>query len=143
MAFFGRKKEEKREEKKTAPVKKNSGSRTKPKKASVAKVAPKVKIAVPLTKGEHAWVLRAPRVTEKASAASERGVYVFVVSPRATKRDIGKAIEEVYGVRPIKINIARIPSKLVHSARRRQPGVKAGGKKAYVYLRKGEQITVV
>ncbi|OGG47238.1 50S ribosomal protein L23 [Candidatus Kaiserbacteria bacterium RIFCSPHIGHO2_01_FULL_49_13] len=96
-----------------------------------------------MLRGTNAAILRAPRITEKASFAQERGVYVFTVLPRATKADIGRAVFEIYGVRPRKIHIAQIPSKLVYSARRRKPGIKVGGKKAYVYLRAGEKIEVV
>ena len=94
------------------------------------------------TKKDLTWVLRSPRITEKAALKAEEGVYVFEVSTDATKGDIAKAIAEVYKVNPIAVNIARIPAKKVvrKKAKGTKTGYKAGRKKAYVYLKKGETI---
>ena len=83
-----------------------------------------------------------PRVTEKATVVAERvGVYVFEVEKTATKKEIATAIKNLYQVSPVKVNIVRIPRKQVFV--RGKKGFKAGGKKAYVYLKKGEKIEVV
>lgn len=83
-----------------------------------------------------------PRVTEKATAATERGsIYVFEVEPGASKKEIAAAIKNLYKVTPVKINVVKIPRKQVFV--RGKKGFKAGGKKAYVYLKKGEKIEVV
>jgi len=52
------------------------------------------------------------------------------------------AVKELYKVTPRKITIATIPHKSVRSARTGKVGVKGGGKKAYVYLNKGETIAI-
>ncbi|HEY4502475.1 MAG TPA: 50S ribosomal protein L23 [Candidatus Paceibacterota bacterium] len=88
-------------------------------------------------------VLRQPRITEKATMVTERSVYVFEIDPRATKDDVKQAVIVFYKVTPTKINIVRIPSKKISSPRRGVFGRKAGGKKAYVYLKKGETIDIV
>ncbi|MDP2650426.1 MAG: 50S ribosomal protein L23 [bacterium] len=88
-------------------------------------------------------VLRNPRITEKATADIERGVYVFDVSPDANKRQIHEAIRYVYKVSPIKVHIVNTPAKQVRSMRTGARGMKSGGKKAYVYLKKGESISIV
>lgn len=97
------------------------------------------------TKKDLTWVLKHPRVTEKAAFSAEEGVYVFEVSKDATKIDIALAINEVYKVSPIAVNIAKIPAKKV--TRRKANGIKSGykpgRKKAYVYLKKGETIEIV
>ncbi len=49
-------------------------------------------------------VIRRPLVTEKAThASSELQRYAFEVDGRATKVDIRKAVEELYGVRVLKV----------------------------------------
>ncbi|MBI2618108.1 50S ribosomal protein L23 [Candidatus Kaiserbacteria bacterium] len=91
-----------------------------------------------------ASVLLHPRVTEKATVESERGVYVFNVSPRATKKNVKEAIEWLYKVSPRKINIVSVPLKNVRVRDGRNLfGKKRGGKKAYVYVKKGDSIDIV
>jgi large subunit ribosomal protein L23 len=87
------------------------------------------------------WVLQNPRLTEKSARLSEGRAYTFVVSTRATKRDIMQAVEQIYKVSPIKVSIIQIPSKSV--ARRGIKGTKSGGKKAVVYLAEGSVIEFV
>ena len=82
-------------------------------------------------------------MTEKATMQAENGVYVFEVAVNATKKEIGSAVKHYYNVTPIKVNIVKIPSKKVSSRTTRKKGVKAGGKKAYVFLKKGDKIEIV
>jgi len=89
-----------------------------------------------------AHVLRHARITEKATTKAMESVYVFDVAQSATKGDIAKAISAIYQVKPHKIAVAKIPSKSVRSLRTGITGVKRGGKKAYVYLKKGETIII-
>lgn len=92
--------------------------------------------------GEYvASIIYAPRITEKASYVTADGGYTFNVSPRANKVQIKRAIKEIYGVNPIKVNIITIPSKKVIIRNKR--GVKSGGKKAIVYLKDGDRIEFV
>jgi large subunit ribosomal protein L23 len=87
-------------------------------------------------------VLKHARITEKATMQQGAGVYTFDVAPGATKRDIFAAIRALYNVAPVKVAIGTVPSKTRHSMRTGKRGVSAGGKKAYVYLKKGETIEV-
>ncbi len=82
-----------------------------------------------------------PRVTEKATTVAERGVHVFEIEKGTTKREVVKAVMELYKVQPVKVNVVKIPRKQVFV--RGKKGFKAGGKKAYVYLKKGEKIEIV
>ena len=79
-----------------------------------------------------------PRITEKSAIASDKGVYTFNVANNANKNEIKKAIKIIYGVTPVRVNIVQITDKVV--ARRGILGVKRGGKKAVVYLKKGDKI---
>ena len=113
----------------------------------VAKPAVIKKIAV--SSGSHADIsknirfdiLHRPHITEKASAGAEKGVYVFDVAKSATKREIAKAVAALYKVTPVKVAIVAIPRKQIIVKGR--SGMSGGGKKAYVYLKKGEKIEIV
>lgn len=84
-----------------------------------------------------------PRITEKASLVMENGVYVFEVSGRATKNEIAKSIESIYGVKPKKVNIVKMNPRKFVSRMRGKRGMKSGMKKAYVYLSEGDSIELV
>ena len=84
-------------------------------------------------------LIKGPRITEKSAIASEKGIYTFNVAIEANKNEIKKAIKMLYGVSPVKVSITQITAKTV--VRRGKEGVKQGGKKAVVHLKKGEKIT--
>lgn len=87
-------------------------------------------------------VLLHPRITEKAALGADKSnVYVFEVMPSATKKSISASIRDAYGVSPEKVHVLTIPSKRVFIRGKR--GVKRGGKKAYVYLKKGDKIELI
>ncbi len=84
-----------------------------------------------------------PRITEKASLVMEKGVYVFEVSQRATKSEIAKSVETIYGVKPRKVNVVTMSPRKFMSKMRGRRGMKSGMKKAYVYLKEGDSIQLV
>ena len=86
-------------------------------------------------------LIKKPRVTEKASNAFEQNVYTFDVTPSANKTEIKKAIFSLYKVKPVKVNIVNTISKQIMS--KGKAGVKQGGKKALVYLKKGDKIELI
>lgn len=85
-------------------------------------------------------VLVKPLVTEKTTNLVADGQYVFAVAIDANKIDVAKAIEGLYGVKPIKVNMARLEGKAKrvggHRGRRRD------WKKAIVNLPAGKTIDV-
>ncbi len=85
-------------------------------------------------------IIRAPWFSEKALLATEKGVYAFAVSPRATKPEIAGAIKEIYKVSPKAIRIVNLPAKKKMMRTRRGIGVCAARTKAYVYLNAGDSI---
>jgi len=87
-------------------------------------------------------VLRNPRITEKASQVQEASVYTFDIAPGATKRQISAAVRALYKVTPRKIAVVSIPPKKRRNMRTGKRGISPGGRKAYVYLKAGETITV-
>ena len=86
-------------------------------------------------------IIKKPRITEKAAHNAEANVYTFEVAQSANKTEIKKAILELYKVKPVKVNILQIPRKEIFS--RGKAGVKSGGKKALVYLKKGDKIEFI
>lgn len=79
------------------------------------------------------------RVTEKSAIGADRGAYTFNVKADANKSEIKKAIKMLYNVTAVKISVTKVASKNV--VRRGIVGTKSGGKKATVYLKKGDKIT--
>lgn len=87
-------------------------------------------------------VLLRPRITEKAAIGADKAhVYVFEVSSGATKSAIAASVKAVYKVTPLKVRVANIPDKAVFI--RGKKGIKKGGKKAYVQLKKGDKIELI
>ncbi len=116
-----------------APAKKNTA------KKAPAKVVDTAKITMPSRSiGE---ILVGPRITEKAAIVAEGGVYTFNVSPRATKTDIILAVKSLYKVTPKKVSVVTIRQRNVFV--RGKKGKQSGGKKALVYLKKGDKIEFV
>ena len=136
MAFFGFKKKDA-----TQPTAPAQGS-----KPAVKKEVEKAKVvsAGSMTGTTHtlAHVLRNPRITEKATMHAEASAYIFDVAPSATKRDIASAVFAAYKVSPRMVRVVTVPSKNKRSMKTGKRGVKQGGKKAYVYLKKGETIAI-
>ena len=85
-------------------------------------------------------IIKNGRVTEKASRAVEGNVYTFEVMQSANKTEIKKAIFSLYKVKPVKVNVLPVPEK--HIFTKGKAGVKSGGKKALVYLKKGDTIEI-
>lgn len=85
-------------------------------------------------------ILKSPRITEKAAYMTMQSAYVFEVAMDATKRDVIAAVRALYHVEPRKVNmVVKKPRAYVARFRNRR-GTKAGMKKAYVFLKKGEKI---
>ncbi len=132
MALFGKKKEEKNPT--TPEASKGKEEKNKAEKPAVVSVQGQTDLS---------WVLHAPRMSEKAMYAADRNVYVFNIDPRANKQLIKEALKVIYKIEPVKINVSKIAKKKVRNQRTGIVGVKAGGKKAYVYLKDGDKINIV
>ena len=85
-------------------------------------------------------VLRAPHVSEKSTRVSEHNQYVFTVAQDATKADVKSAVEQMFDVSVVSVNMANIKGKL--KTFRFRPGRKANVRKAYVRLAEGQSIDV-
>lgn len=83
-------------------------------------------------------VLKRPLLTEKGTFLGALNKYFFEVDQRATKQEVRKAVEEIYGVRVIKINMIRQLGKARRSGK--VAGRTRNWKKALVTLQKGNSI---
>jgi len=81
-----------------------------------------------------------PHITEKASFLSEKGAYVFKIAKNFNKIMVREAIKKQYNVNPVKVSIINTPAKTIVFKRRYAE--KPGYKKAIVYLKKGEKISL-
>ena len=110
-------------------------------KATVADSAVSTEAVVGVTR-DLSHVLKHARITEKATMHSADGVYTFDIAKNATKRDVIQAVQALHKVLPRKVRIVKVPTKMRRNPRTGKVGVTRGGKKAYVYLKKGETITI-
>lgn len=90
----------------------------------------------------HTLILNRPRVTEKSTVLGEEGnVYTFNVAPAANKALVKEAVEKLFKVKPLKVHMITVPKKTVTIRGKR--GTRGGGKKALVFLKKGDKIEFV
>ena len=86
-------------------------------------------------------VIRRPLVTEKSTAMQGlRNQFTFEVAASANKVEVRKAIETLFSVKVVKVNIVSMPSKARRTFGR--PGATKPWKKAVVTLKKGDSIDV-
>ena len=85
-------------------------------------------------------VIRRPVITEKAMKGSEHNQVVFQVALNATKPEIKKAVETVFGVKVKAVNTLRQIGK--QKVFRGRKGVRSETKKAIVTLAEGQSIDV-
>ena len=83
-------------------------------------------------------VIRRPLVTEKTTMARETGeVVVFEVAREATKIDVRRAVEKLFGIK-----VAAVRTQIGHGKFKRQgrfEGQRPDRKKAWVRLKAGEK----
>lgn len=89
-------------------------------------------------------ILRKPIITEKSSyQSSELNQYVFEVHRKATKAEIKEAVETLFDVTVLRVNVINVPAKRSRRARSRRVLVRRPGfKKAIITLAAGDSIDV-
>ncbi|NBU33647.1 50S ribosomal protein L23 [bacterium] len=85
-----------------------------------------------------------PRVSEKAYAMSQTGVYVFIVPSNVNKLQIAEAVTVQFNVHVVSVNTINQKGKAVrfYRAGKFEDGTRSDMKKAYVRLVKGESIPI-
>lgn len=91
-----------------------------------------------MTSSSHFEIIRAPIITEKATALTEFNKVVFEVSSCATKTSIKKAVKAIFNVDALAVNIINVQGKKKNFKGRK--GQRSDFKKAIVTLAKGQTI---
>lgn len=83
-------------------------------------------------------IVRAPLITEKATAMSEKNQVAFKVASSATKPEIKVAVETLFGVKVV--SVCTLVQKGKTKRFKGRPGQRSDIKKAFVQLAKGQSI---
>lgn len=89
-------------------------------------------------------VLRRPLVTEKTNyQVNKLHQYVFEVAGESTRSMVKDAVEQIFDVKVLKVNIINVPAKRTRRARSRRLAVRNPGyKKAIVTLAPEDSIAI-
>ena len=88
-------------------------------------------------------ILKGFRVTEKAANLQVSNKYTFEVAEDAGASEIGEAVEKLFKVKVVRVNIMNVKGKVkVSRMNRSNPGVKGKMKKAVVTLKQGDAIQI-
>ena len=83
-------------------------------------------------------VLRRPVITEKNTMLTADGKYAFEIDRRANKLLVKQAVEQIFKVNVVGVNIISVPGKMKRVGRTR--GMTPSWKKAIVTLQPGQRI---
>ncbi len=130
MAIFKKKNKIKKEEPKPEEDKKVK-----------EKVKEKEKEEIGFKKEPIAWkVLESPYISEKATDLVNKNKYIFKIKDSANKKQVKDAVEEIYKVNVLNVNITKIPRKKKRLGKFH--GWKKGFKKAIIEIEKGQKIDI-
>ena len=87
-----------------------------------------------------AQILLRPVVSEKSYHQITENRYTFRVHPDAHKTQVRQAVEELFEVKVVAVNIVKMPPK--PKRRGMTKGTKPGWKKAIVELKAGDKIEI-
>jgi len=82
-----------------------------------------------------------PHISEKATLLAENNQYVFEVPEKYTKPEIKKAVEGIYNVNVLSVNIVTVPPKKRRLGKTR--GWRKQMTKAIVKIRKDQKIEIL
>lgn len=85
--------------------------------------------------------LKDTHITEKAGDLTEKNQYIFKVYSEANKINIKKAVEEIFKVNVISVNIINVPKKKRRLGK--ISGWRKGYKKAIVRIKDGQKIELL
>jgi large subunit ribosomal protein L23 len=83
-------------------------------------------------------IVLAPVMSEKSYSGIESGTYTFKVHADAHKTQIRQAVEQLFDVKVVRVNVLKVQSK--PKRRGLFKGARPGWKKAVVQLRPGQRI---
>jgi large subunit ribosomal protein L23 len=86
-------------------------------------------------------ILKIPHISEKATDLVEKNQYIFNVAQKANKQEIRQAVEDVYGVDVVRVNVINIPRRKRRVGK--TMGWKQGYRKAIVKVKEGQKIELL
>ena len=137
MSIFDIFKKKKKPEKKAKVLEKKPAEKPAEKPATVQKPA---RVKRPFS-GAACRVLKEPHVSEKATDLTKQDWYAFRVFAAANKKEVKRAIKELYGVDVVSVRMVQVPRKKRRLGR--IEGWRKGYKKAMVQLKSGQKIEVL
>ncbi|MBI4135605.1 50S ribosomal protein L23 [Candidatus Uhrbacteria bacterium] len=108
--------------------------------APKATKAAKEKAEVAQGSGKYAYVLVRPHISERAQDLQPLNQYVFEVKVNSTKHEVARAIADLYGIKPVAVQMMKVRGKALQFGRTR--GETKAWKKAIVTLPAGKIIDV-
>lgn len=78
-------------------------------------------------------------ITEKSSTGESKDKYTFIVNKKATKVDIKRAFQEMYGVKVASVNMIPVKPKTRYGRKRSVIEKRSAGKKAIVTIAPGQK----
>ena len=89
-------------------------------------------------------IIRRPIITEKSNYMSSMlNQYVFEVDAKASRTEIKEAIETIFDVKVMTVNVMNVPAKQSRSLQNRRMRTRSSAyKKAIVTLIEGERIPI-
>jgi large subunit ribosomal protein L23 len=85
--------------------------------------------------------IKQPHISEKASYLAETNQYVFEILQGKNKNEIKKAVEGIYGVDVLSVNIIKIPAKKRRIGKTQ--GYRKGFLKAVVKIKEDQKIEIL
>jgi len=85
--------------------------------------------------------IKQPHISEKASYLAEKDQYIFEILPNYNKQEVRKAVEGIYNVDVLSVNIIKIPAKKRRLGR--TEGFRKAYKKAVVTIKEGQKIEIL
>ncbi len=86
-------------------------------------------------------IIKEPHISEKATMLSDSNRYVFKVYSNTNKIEIKKAVEGIYGVDILSVNVIKIPKKKRRLGK--VQGFKEGYTKAIIKIQDGQKIEIL
>ena len=147
LDFLKRKKtvekaKDKKEKEIKKPAKKPEAVSARGGSASGGKVEEKKIVSKPKkTAGFSYDIVKEPHISERATNLSEQNQYVFKVFAGVNKPEIKKAVEGIYGVDVLSVNIIKIPARKRRMGKTQ--GFRKGFTKAVVKIKEGQKIEIL
>ncbi|NLD26645.1 MAG: 50S ribosomal protein L23 [Acholeplasmataceae bacterium] len=85
-------------------------------------------------------IIKRPLITEKATKLVDEGKYTFEVMPGVNKIEVKRAVEEVFKVNVVNVNIINVRKKERRVGK--YEGFRPAARKAIVTLQKGQTLDV-